>query len=115
MQNVKAATQRMETEEARPSTLRQDEPAPFGEDELDLAIEEDEDDEEDLLRLLAEPVEGTSRPEDASTLAQNLEVEDLALPDEDALALGSTESPDSLPADSDDDDEAMLERALAEV
>ncbi|KAK2075735.1 hypothetical protein QBZ16_001476 [Prototheca wickerhamii] len=84
--------------------------APADDPELDLAIDEEAEDEEDLLALLAEPMDAEAP--DGGTQG-NTQEEDLALPEDDML--GSLPPEAYAAALEDDDDEMALERALAEA
>ena len=84
--------------------------APADDPELDLAIDEEAEAEEDLLALLAEPMDAEAP--DGGTQGHTQE-EDLALPEDDML--GSLPPEAYAAALEDDDDEMALERALAEA
>lgn len=105
-QEAKVAAQPPESAaEAQDSTAA----APADDPELDLAIDEEAEDEEDLLALLSEPMDAEAP--DGGT--QGHTQEDLALPEDDML--GSLPPEAYAAALEDDDDEMALERALAEA
>ena len=105
-QEAKAAVQPPEPAAEAPDSTAA---APADDPELDLAIDEEAEDEEDLLALLAEPMDA----EAADDRTQGNTQEDLALPEDDML--GSLPPEAYAAALEDDDDEMALERALAEA
>lgn len=105
-QEAKAAVQPPEPAAEAPDSTAA---APADGPELDLAIDEEAEDEEDLLALLAEPMDAEAP--DGGT--QGPTQEDLALPEDDML--GSLPPEAYAAALEDDDDEMALERALAEA